>query len=288
MPLTLAAHTSLLTGTFPARHGVRDNGGFYVADESETLAEVLKGRGYRTGAFVGSFVLDSRWGLSQGFDEYFDNFDLSSSATSALDEIQRPAGPVIDRAVEWLGRDAAGPFFAWVHLYDPHTPYAAPDAFRAAFPASLHGAYDAEIAYADQQINRLISHLKTAGQLDRTLVVVLSDHGEALGEHQEPTHGFFLYDEALQIPLIVAGPGVPQRVVTDQVRIVDVMPTVLDMLGRADSRGGAGRKPRPGRARREAPPDRVCGDMVPPLPLRVERADGDPRRTLQVHPRAEA
>jgi len=230
-PLTLPAHSSLLTGTFPARHGVRDNGGFYLADENETLAETLKSRGYRTGAFVASFVLDSRWGLAQGFDEYFDDFDLSSSASAALDEIQRPAEPVVDRVMQWLGRDVAQPFFAWVHLYDPHTPYAAPEAFRNAFSPSITGAYDAEIAYADYEIGRLLAHLSTLGQLERTLVVVLGDHGEALGEHEEPTHGFFLYDEVLHIPLIIAGPGVTKRVVPDQVRIVDVMPTVLDLLG---------------------------------------------------------
>ena len=231
MPLTLPAHTSLMTGEFPARHGVRDNGGFYLAEEHETLAETLKKRGYRTGAFVASFVLDSRWGLAQGFDEYFDDFDLSGSATAALDEIQRPGQEVVDRALQWLGREASQPFFAWVHLYDPHTPYAAPEPFQAAFPRSIEGAYDAEIAYADQQVGRLIAHLFATAQISQTLVVVLGDHGEALGAHQEPTHGFFLYDEVLHIPLILAGPGLPRRVVPDQVRIVDVMPTVLDLLG---------------------------------------------------------
>lgn len=253
MPLTLPAHASLLTGTFPAFHGVRDNGGFYLSDEHDTLAEILHNRGLRTGAFVGSFVLDSRWGLRQGFDKYFDDFDLSGSATAALDEIQRPANEVVDQALQWLGQDLEQPFFAWVHLYDPHTPYAAPEPFRAAFPRTLDGAYDAEIAFVDQQIGRLIAHLTSAGQLDRTLIVAVGDHGESLGEHEEYTHGFFLYDAALQVPLIMAGPGVPHRTVDDQVRIVDVMPTVLEFLGLS-------------------PPDAVQGATLVPA-ARGERLD---------------
>jgi arylsulfatase A-like enzyme/Tfp pilus assembly protein PilF len=232
MPLTLPAHASLLTGTFPAFHGVRDNGGFYLAEEHVTLAESLAGHGYRAGAFVGSFVLDSRWGLDQGFEHYFDNFDLSGPATAALDEIQRPGEEVVGQAIEWLGRDASKPFFAWVHLYDPHTPYAAPASFQSQLPPSLDSAYDAEIAYTDHQIGRLFDHLSASGEVNRTVIVVLGDHGESLGEHQEETHGFFLYDGTLQIPLLIAGPRVPAGTIDDQVRIVDVMPTVLDLLGR--------------------------------------------------------
>jgi arylsulfatase A-like enzyme/Tfp pilus assembly protein PilF len=233
MPLTLPAHTSLLTGTFPAFHGVRDNGGFYLAEEHVTLAESLAGHGYRTGAFVGSFVLDSRWGLDQGFEYYFDNFDLSGPSTAALDEIQRPGEEVVGQAIEWLGRDASRPFFAWVHLYDPHTPYAAPAAFQTQLPPTLDSAYDAEIAYTDHQVGRLIDHLAATGESNRTVIVVVGDHGESLGGHHEETHGFFLYDGTLQIPLIIAGPRVPARTVDDQVRIVDVMPTVLELLGRS-------------------------------------------------------
>jgi len=233
MPLTLPAHASLLTGTFPAFHGVRDNGGFYLAQEQATLAESLAGYGYRTGAFVGSFVLDSRWGIDQGFETYFDDFDLSGPATAALDEIQRPGEEVVGRAIEWLGRDDSRPFFAWVHLYDPHTPYAAPAPFQSQIPPTMDSAYDAEIAYTDHQVGRLIEHLAAAGESNRTVIVVVGDHGESLGGHQEETHGFFLYDATLQIPLIIAGPGVPVRTVDDQVRIVDVMPTVLELLGRS-------------------------------------------------------
>jgi choline-sulfatase len=231
VPLTLPAHTSLMTGTFPTFNGVRDNGGFYVDDSLTTLAETLKEQGYRTGGFIGAFVLDRRWGIAQGFDTYFDDFDLSKFDMSAgLDAAQRPGKDVVDHALAWLALDREQPFLAWVHLYDPHAPYRPPEPFRSRFPATLEGAYDGEIATADEQIGRLLADLKDSGQLESTLVIVVGDHGESLGEHGEQQHGFFIYDAALHIPLIVAGPGVPAKTVSEQVRIVDVMPTVLDLL----------------------------------------------------------
>jgi arylsulfatase A-like enzyme/predicted Zn-dependent protease len=245
VPLTLPAHTSLFSGEFPGGHGVRDNTGFHVEDRVTTLAEVFKGRGYRTGGFVGAFVLDSRWGMAQGFDEYFDDFDLSEDVGPGLDSIQRPGNQVVDRALAWLGQADSRPFFAWVHLYDAHTPYRAPVEVAAQFPDTRDGAYDAEVAFADQQVGRLIEALRAAGTLDKTLVVVLADHGEQLGEHGEQTHGFFVYDAAVQIPLIMTGPGIDPRVVTDQVRIVDVMPTVLDLSGVEIPSGVQGKSLRP-------------------------------------------
>ena len=227
-PLTLPAHTSLMTGTLPAWHGVRDNGGFYVSDEQTTLAEVLRARGYRTGGFVGAFVLDSRWGINQGFDRYFDDFDLSRYEGKGLDAVQRPASEVVDRAISWLDEDTERPFFAWIHLYDPHTPYAAPEEFRARFPQTIIGAYDAEIAYADSQVRRVLARLDATNRLDSTLIVLVGDHGESLGEHEEQQHGFFVYEATVRIPLVIAGPRVPERIIPDQVRIMDVMPTVLD------------------------------------------------------------
>ena len=229
-PLTLPAHSSLLTGTFPASHGVRDNGGFYLGDEQVTLAEVLRGEGYRTGAFVGAFVLDSRWGTNQGFDRYFDEFDLSEMKGGGMASVQRKGDEVIAEALRWLGEESDAPFFGWVHLYDPHTPYEAPEPYRSRFPRTRSGAYDAEIAWTDELVGRLLDGLAELGHLEDTLVVVLGDHGEALGEHKELDHGFFIYDEVVQIPLMIAGPGVPSRVVPDQVRIVDVMPTALELL----------------------------------------------------------
>lgn len=232
MPLTLPAHSSLMTGTYPATHGVRDNGGFYLGEEHLTLAEILSAEGMRTGGFVGAFVLDSRWGIAQGFDHYFDAFDLTAfDQAPGMDAIQRPGSEVVDQALRWLEQDPQRPFFAWVHLYDPHTPYEAPEPFRSAFPATLDGAYDAEIAATDAQVGRLLNTLEADGRLDDTLVVVVADHGEMLGEHGEVTHGFFIYDAAVRIPLLIAGPGVPAAVIDDQVRIVDLLPTVLGRLG---------------------------------------------------------
>ncbi len=231
VPLTLPAHSSLLTGTFPAHHGVRDNGASYLADEQITLAEVLREQGYRTGAFVGAFVLDSRWGLDQGFDRYFDDFDLSKYEGAGMDAIQRPGDEVVAPAREWLEKEKGKPFFAWVHLYDPHTPYEPPGTYRTRFPSTPLGAYDGEIAWTDALVGRLLEGLAGDGRLDRTVVVVLGDHGESLGEHREATHGFFVYDATIQIPLLVSGPGIAPRVVGDQVRIVDVMPTALELLG---------------------------------------------------------
>jgi arylsulfatase A-like enzyme len=209
VPLTLPAHTSLMTGTFPTFSGVRDNGGFYVDDSLTTLAETLKGAGYRTGGFVGAFVLDGRWGIAQGFDTYYDDFDLSKFDLEAgLDAAQRPGSEVVDHALAWLDTEREQPFFAWVHLYDPHAPYRAPEAFRSRFPASQSGAYDAEIAATDEQIGRLLAALQASGRLESTLVVVVADHGESLGEHGELQHGFFVYDAAMHVQLIIAGPGV--------------------------------------------------------------------------------
>jgi arylsulfatase A-like enzyme/tetratricopeptide (TPR) repeat protein len=231
-PLTLPAHTSLLSGAFPAFHGVRDNGSFYVSDETTTLAEVLKARGYRTGGFVGAYVLDHRWGIAQGFDHYYDDFDLSHfEMTAGLDAAQRPGREVVDHALAWLAQQGSEPIFAWVHLYDPHSPYMPPEPYRSRFPATIVGAYDGEIAATDAQVGRLVDFLATSGRLENTVIVVVGDHGESLGEHGEQQHGFFVYDAAVHIPLIVAGPGVPTRAVPDQVRIVDVMPTILDLVG---------------------------------------------------------
>jgi arylsulfatase A-like enzyme/tetratricopeptide (TPR) repeat protein len=248
-PLTLPAHTSLMTARFPTRHGVRDNGGYYVPGELETLAERARAAGYRTGAFVSSFVLDRRWGLDQGFDEYWDDFDLSGGGSASMDDIQRPATPVIDRALRWMTEPGEAPTLTWVHLYDPHTPYAAPEPHRSRFPATMAGAYDAEIAYVDVEIGRLLEDLRARGRLDRTLVVVTGDHGESLGEHGEQTHGFFIYQSTMHIPLIVAGPDVTAAVIDRPARIVDIAPTLLslaDLPGLDDADG---------RALLPAPPD---------------------------------
>ena len=202
--------------------------------------------------------------------------------------IQRPGSEVVDRALEWLQAEPKRPFFAWVHLYDAHTPYEAPEPFRSRFPRTRDGAYDAEIASADAQVGRLVDALRADGRLDDTLVVVVADHGEMLGEHGELTHGFFIYEAATHIPLIVSGPGVPARVVADQVRIVDVMPTALSLLGDPGADGGAGHEPDAARPRRAPRPRGAFRELVSAISLRLERAARDSGRALQADPRAAA
>ena len=233
-PLTLPSHSSIMTGLYPTYHGVRLNGTAALGQNQTTLAEVFADRGYQTGAFVGAFVLDRRWGLNQGFATYDDQFDLKKFKHLDLAAVQRPGSEVMDAAFAWLERHRNVPFFTWIHLYDPHTPYDPPEPFRSQFTSrGPAGLYDGEIAYADRQVGRLVSWLAGAGLDDRTLVVVVSDHGEGLGSHGEGTHGYFVYDYAVRVPFIVRTPfdeleGV--RVDT-QVSLVDVFPTVLALAG---------------------------------------------------------
>jgi arylsulfatase A-like enzyme/uncharacterized protein HemY len=231
-PLTLPSHTSLLTGTLPFFHGVRDNGGFVVPPDLETLAEVFKDNGYATAAFVGAYVLDSKWGLNQGFDYYFDRFDLSKFEKISLGSVQRPGNEVIDEALKWLGQNKEKKFFAWVHLYDPHTPYEPPPPFDTKYPKN---PYLGEIAFADSQLGRLWQFLEDSNLIDKSFLVFAADHGESLGQHQEATHGFFVYQETLHVPLIFVTPFKKfQGLSSPQVvSLVDVMPTVLEMEGMA-------------------------------------------------------
>ncbi len=239
-PLTLPSHTTILTGTLPIHHGVRDNGGFVVPSELVTMAEAFKARGYATSAFVAAYVLDSKWGLDQGFDTYFDKFDLSRFEKISLGEVQRPANEVIDEALGWLEQNKDGKFFAWIHLYDPHTPYAPPEPFAGEYPQS---PYLGEIAFTDSQLARLRSFLSGNGLGDRTFLVLTGDHGESLGEHQEQTHGFFVYQAALHVPLIVVTPFPALHGVTsgETVGLVDILPTVCEMAGIAVPAGVQGR-----------------------------------------------
>jgi arylsulfatase A-like enzyme/Tfp pilus assembly protein PilF len=227
-PLTLPSHTSLFTGTFPPRHGVRENGNNNVPESLVTLAELFHGQGYRTGAFVAAYVLDARWGLNQGFDTYSGNFDATNPDVFSLADLQRPANEVIDDALRWLqsGRKETKPFFAWVHLFDPHMPYAPPSPFRERYTTN---PYAGEIAFADSQLARLLDDI----DLDKTIIVIAGDHGEGFGEHEEHGHGLLLYEETLHVPLIIATPdGLPRglRVVTP-VSLVDVYPTVAELAG---------------------------------------------------------
>ena len=231
-PLTLPAHASILTGTYPLRHGIRDNGGYRLAPESTTLAETLAARGYRTGAFVSAFVLDSRWGLDQGFERYFDDFDFASFDDVSLGAVSRPGDEVMAEALRWMGEVKGGPFFAWVHLYDPHAPYEPPEPHRSRHSGRRFGLYDGEVAHADELIGRLLDWLSRESLEAGTLVAVMADHGEALEEHGELDHGFFIYDATMKVPFIITAPGLPGGIrVEPQVRAIDLMPTVLDLVG---------------------------------------------------------
>lgn len=228
-PLTFPAHASLFTGLIPAGVGVRDNSGFRVADDVPTLAEVFKRLNYRTGAFVSAFVLDGRTGLKRGFDRYRDEFPVRVQDLTAMARIQRPGEETWAAAREWLGEAPNGPFFLWVHFYDAHTPYAAPEPFRSRYPAT---PYEAEVAHVDALVGQVVAELERLAIADRTLIVVAGDHGEGLGEHGEDEHGLLLYDSTLRVPLIVRFPD--QRYagvrVQQAVGLVDVFPSLLDLF----------------------------------------------------------
>jgi arylsulfatase A-like enzyme/Flp pilus assembly protein TadD len=228
-PLTLPAHTSLFTGTYPLRHGVRDNGGFVVPPQATTLAELFRERAYATAAFVGSFVLDSRWGLEQGFGKYGDDFDLRQEGVVSLGDIERPGNEVMDAALAWLrSHDRRRPFFLWVHLYDPHSPYDPPSPFREEYPGR---PYLGEIAFTDSQIARLLDFLDRERLRERTAIVFAGDHGESFGEHDEKGHGFFIYQPTLHVPLIISAPSGPARRRPETVSLIDVFPTVVELTG---------------------------------------------------------
>jgi arylsulfatase A-like enzyme len=220
-PLTLPAHTSLFTGLLPPRHGVRDNADLPLDASHVTLAELLRARGVQTGAFVGSAVLDADRGLSEGFDEYNTGGDGSDRT------LQRSAETVMNEAIRWLEGRGGSPFFLWTHLYDPHRPYEAPEPYRSA----AADAYTAEISFVDAQIGRLLNTLERRGILDDTLIIVVADHGESLGEHGERDHGIFVYDSVMRVPLIIRAPRTVPGRIGGLVRITDLMPTVLDLFG---------------------------------------------------------
>ncbi len=220
VPLTLPSHSSILTGLLPPNHGVRDNGGVPLAQARTTLAERYKASGYATGGFVGAWVLERRFGLAQGFDRYSDRF--------GPDQLQKSGDVVVDDALAWIDEVRAGKFFAWVHLFDPHLPYDPPEPFRSSHAADR---YQGEVAFSDELLGRLVSRLRERQLLERTIVVVTADHGESLGEHGEASHGFFVYDATVAVPLIVRTPWGLRGRSRAQVSLVDVFPTILDLTG---------------------------------------------------------
>ena len=232
VPLTLPAHASIFTGTYPMYHGVRDNGGYYLDAKHVTLAESLKEKGYATGAFVAAFVLDSKWGVGQGFDRYFDDFDLAKYERVSLDSVQRPGDEVLAEAFRWMEAAAAGPFFSWIHLYDAHTPYEPPEPYLTQYGTGPYQRYDGEVAYVDALMGDLMEWLESKGLTESTAVVFIGDHGESLGQHRETSHSFFIYDATTHVPLILKIPsGKTRQRVSAQVSVIDLMPTLLDLVG---------------------------------------------------------
>ena len=234
VPLTLPSHTSMFTGTYPMFNGVRDNGGYYVRDDSETLAEVLGAAGYRTGAFVAAFVVDSRWGLDQGFERYHDDFNFREFERISLDSVQRPGDEVLEAALDWMDGVKEERFFSWIHLYDPHWPYEAPEPWASRVSGYSEAPYDAEVLFTDSLVGQLLDWLDENELAEDTLLVLMGDHGESLGRHREGAHGFFIYDAAMQVPFLLRAPyrqiGRGLRVPA-QVRGIDLMPTVLELVG---------------------------------------------------------
>ena len=230
-PITNSSHASIITGDYPSTHGVRDFGS-PLAVGHPTWAELLKQDGYHTAAFIGAVILDSK-SLAPGFDrgfEFYDNFPARTQSKSRWGRLERRGMDVAQRAEDWLRTHRAGPRFVWVHFYDPHDPYEPPPPYSEKYKTHL---YDGEIAYADSALGHFLGFLRRQGWYDNALVIVVGDHGEGLGEHHEDTHGIFLYDATTHVPLLIKLPGAARAglSISAQVRITDLLPTVLDVVG---------------------------------------------------------
>jgi arylsulfatase A-like enzyme/Flp pilus assembly protein TadD len=228
VPITLPAHTVIFTGTYPTLNGMHDFSANRLGAQPPTLAALLRDKGYATGAVVASGVLDSRFGLNRGFDFYYDHFDFNRLQESNLDDMERPGNIVADEALSWLSKNYTKRFFLWMHLYDPHYPYRPPAPYGEEYKSH---PYDGEIAFADEQVGRVLRFLKEKGLYWRSIVVLAGDHGEGLGEHGERTHGFFIYNSTLHVPLII---HLPENSRTKQsselVSLADIVPTILQAL----------------------------------------------------------
>lgn len=229
-PTTLPAHVSLMTGTYPTFHGVRNNGIFSAHESLTTLAEVFKDKGYTTKAVIAAYVLERTYGLAQGFDLYDDKFSKSDPFSTGVQAAERKARAINKRATHFLKQHEDGPFFMWLHYYDPHMDFAPPPKFAREYADCL---YDGEIAYVDEQIGALLKVLKKEGFEENTIVVIVSDHGEGLMEHNEQEHGILTYDTTLHVPFIIYNPRLfpSAKMIDAQVSLIDVMPTLMDMLG---------------------------------------------------------
>jgi tetratricopeptide (TPR) repeat protein len=248
--VTLPSHANILSGRYPFQHGVRDNAGFRFPAEVDTAATLLERAGYRTAAFVSGFPLDSRFGLDRGFDVYEDSFAQGLGGREfGLPE--RRGSQTVALAKAWLDEAGEQPSFAWVHLYDPHSPYAPHEPWASRFPGQ---PYLGEVAAADAALGPLLGPLLDAGREARALVAITSDHGEGLGDHAEQTHGTFAYETTLRVPLVFYAPRIlPSRAVAHPARHVDILPTVLDALGLEAPAGLAGVSLLPAIAGRDLP-----------------------------------
>ena len=243
-PFTLPAHCTIMTGLYPTFHGVRINGNTALSEKHDTMARILGRNGYDCGAFIGAFVLDGRWGLKQGFDLYNDDFDLNKYKQLDLGLVQKPSEAVVDEAMEWIAGRKDKPFFSWLHLYDPHIPYDPPEPYRSAYDGrGPAGLYDGEIAAMDAQIGRFYDWLEENNLTENTILILVGDHGEGLGEHGENTHGYYIYDYAVHVPLLIVTPfaALQGKRCPEQVRIVDLLPTVEEMAGIAAGKNLHGR-----------------------------------------------
>lgn len=225
-PCTLPAHTNIMTGTTPLYHGISDNSGFRLEPRFLTMAEYFKEKNWQTAAFIGAFPLDSRFGLDQGFDLYDEKYKSHSEHEGFFSE--RPANDVIDTFIQWAEKqDKSRNWFNWIHLFDPHQPYLPPKPFADEYPAD---PYSGEVAFTDQELGRLWAWMKEQGIYDSTLIVLVGDHGEALGEHGERTHAYFAYNNTIHIPMFIRIPGIKGRIVDENVSHIDIFPTICEAL----------------------------------------------------------
>ncbi|MHC4792043.1 MAG: sulfatase, partial [Planctomycetota bacterium] len=226
VPLTLPSHSSMLTGTIPSYHGVHDNEGYKLDESNITLAEILRENGFRTGAIISAFVMDSQFGLDQGFESYNDKFE-EEIANNLI--VQRRGGEVSRFAVDWLDEHKDEKFFLFLHYYDPHSRYEPPEPFASLYKEDL---YAGEVAYADYCIGQVINKLKELGLYDSALIIITSDHGEMLGEHNEFTHGYYIYQSAIKVPLIIKLPGQKKSLWIERLAgLIDIVPSICNMLG---------------------------------------------------------
>jgi len=224
-PFTLPSHTTILSGTYPLYHRVRDNGGFRVPGQLEFVSEVLQDNGFSTSAFIAAYVLHSKWGINQGFDTFSDDFDLSKYRSMGA-ELEKRAEVVLKDAEKWIQEHKEKKFFTWIHLFDPHAEYEPPPPYDRKYPDN---PYAGEVEYTDEQLGLFFKFLQEQGLYDKSLIIVTSDHGEGLWEHGERTHGFFVYETTVWVPLIIRAPGeFSQKRIHQVVELVDIAPTILD------------------------------------------------------------